>query len=30
MKIYSPDFENGGVIPVTFTCDGEDISPEIR
>ncbi len=30
MKIYSPDFENGGVIPPVFTCDGEDISPEIR
>ena len=30
MKIYSPDFESGGVIPSIFTCDGEDISPEIR
>ncbi len=26
MKISSPAFENGGLIPVRYTCDGEDIS----
>lgn len=30
MKVYSPDFKNGEVIPSVFTCDGEDISPEIK
>jgi len=26
MRIYSPAFEMGGMIPVRYTCDGEDIS----
>ncbi len=27
--VKSPSFEEGSPIPVTYTCDGEDISPEI-
>lgn len=30
MKIESPAFEEGGSIPVRYTCDGENISPELR
>ena len=30
MQIVSPAFENGGMIPVEYTCDGEDISIPIR
>lgn len=26
----SPDIKNGGKIPIVFTCDGEDINPELR
>ncbi len=26
MRIYSPAFDLGGMIPVRYTCDGEDIS----
>ncbi|MFH1440959.1 MAG: YbhB/YbcL family Raf kinase inhibitor-like protein [Candidatus Omnitrophota bacterium] len=29
MRITSPVFENDGVIPVKFTCDGDDINPEL-
>lgn len=29
MEIKSPEFDNGGPIPVKFTCDGEDISPPL-
>ncbi len=29
MKIECPDFEYGGKIPKKFTCDGEDINPQI-
>ena len=31
MEIYliSPSFEEGEMIPVRFTCDGADISPEL-
>ncbi|MDP3880740.1 MAG: YbhB/YbcL family Raf kinase inhibitor-like protein [bacterium] len=29
MKISSPAFENQGKIPAKFTCDGENISPEL-
>lgn len=28
--LFSPDFSNGGEIPPQFTCDGPDISPELR
>ena len=27
--IVSPDFPSGGLIPVRFTCDGEDINPTL-
>ena len=30
LTISSPAFENGGEIPRRYTCDGEDISPELR
>lgn len=29
MKITSPEFGNNGSIPSKFTCDGEDVSPEL-
>ena len=29
MKISAKDFENGSTIPVEYTCDGENISPEL-
>lgn len=29
MKISSPAFENNGNIPAKFTCDAENISPEL-
>lgn len=28
--ISSPSFQNGGEIPKKFTCDGADVSPELR
>ena len=30
LKISSPVFDNGGLIPVTYTCDGENISPPLK
>lgn len=30
MKLTSMAFENGGMIPVKYTCKGEDISPDIK
>lgn len=30
MKLTSPDFENNGVIPTKFTCDGEDAVPTLQ
>ncbi|MES2345224.1 MAG: YbhB/YbcL family Raf kinase inhibitor-like protein [Chlamydiota bacterium] len=30
MKITSPDFKNGGKIPPKFTCDGDNINPELH
>jgi Raf kinase inhibitor-like YbhB/YbcL family protein len=30
MHISSPDFEEGGKIPSRYTCDAENVSPEIR
>ncbi len=29
MKITSPAFKEGEVIPVKYTCDGEDVSPAL-
>ncbi len=29
MEIFSPNFENGGMIPKKYTCEGEKISPEL-
>lgn len=29
-SISSPAFEDGGLIPVKYTCDGEDVSPPIE
>jgi Raf kinase inhibitor-like YbhB/YbcL family protein len=29
MKITSPSFETGGMIPDTFTCKGQETSPEL-
>lgn len=30
MKITSPDFLNNEFIPTQFTCDGQDLNPELR
>jgi Raf kinase inhibitor-like YbhB/YbcL family protein len=30
LVITSPAFANGGAIPLRYTCEGEDISPELR
>jgi len=29
MKITCPEFHHGGTIPRIYTCDGEDINPEL-
>lgn len=29
MQLTSPDFNAGNAIPARFTCDGDDISPEL-
>jgi Raf kinase inhibitor-like YbhB/YbcL family protein len=29
LRITSPDFRDGGYIPIRFTCDGEDINPTL-
>lgn len=29
LRLYSPDFEDGGAIPRRHTCDGEDVSPAV-
>lgn len=29
MQITSPDFQQGGLIPVEYTCDGKDINPPL-
>ncbi len=29
MRLYSNDFEHGGMIPRLFTCDDQDISPHL-
>lgn len=28
--LTSPEFENGEAIPARYTCDGEDVSPELQ
>jgi hypothetical protein len=30
MKLLSEDFKENGAIPSRFTCDGEDISPQLH
>ena len=30
MHIHSPAFADGAPIPERFTCDGADVSPELR
>jgi Raf kinase inhibitor-like YbhB/YbcL family protein len=30
ITVESPDFTEGGPIPVRYTCDGEDVSPPLR
>ncbi|MFQ5788515.1 MAG: YbhB/YbcL family Raf kinase inhibitor-like protein [Thermodesulfobacteriota bacterium] len=30
IKINSPEFEEGGMIPKEYTCDGHDISPPLE
>ena len=30
MQISSPNFKNNGEIPQKFTCQGQDVSPEIK
>jgi len=29
LKLASPAFENKGMIPAKYTCDGDDINPEL-
>lgn len=30
MELSSPDFENNGLIPSRFTCDGENVNPNLE
>lgn len=30
IRLFSPAFENNGMIPEKYTCDGEGISPELQ
>ena len=30
MKVTSPAFKDGGMIPSRYTCDGEDVSPALE
>ena len=30
MKLTSPVFENGGEIPIKYTCEGENVSPPLK
>lgn len=30
MRIFTPAFENGGRIPSDYTCDGDDVNPELH
>ncbi len=29
LKLRSPSYEEGGIIPKKYTCDGENISPPL-
>ena len=29
LELKSPVFDNGGIIPITYTCDGKNISPPL-
>jgi Raf kinase inhibitor-like YbhB/YbcL family protein len=29
MKVFSPGFVNNGMMPVTYTCDGDDVNPPL-
>jgi Raf kinase inhibitor-like YbhB/YbcL family protein len=29
LKVFSPSFNEGGIIPSKFTCDGQNVSPPI-
>jgi len=30
LRITSPAFENGGLIPKKYTCDGDDVNPPLK
>ncbi|MEK7132025.1 MAG: YbhB/YbcL family Raf kinase inhibitor-like protein [Patescibacteria group bacterium] len=30
MRLNSPEFKNGELIPPLYTCDGEDVNPELH
>ena len=30
LKLSSPAFQNNAVIPAKFTCEGDDVNPELR
>ncbi|MFB0563407.1 MAG: hypothetical protein ACETWM_19590 [Candidatus Lokiarchaeia archaeon] len=30
MMVKSNDFESEGILPVKFTCDGENVSPHLN
>ena len=30
MELKSPDFENNTLIPTRYTCEGENINPELE
>lgn len=30
MRLSSPAFDDGGIIPIRYTCDGDDVSPPLR
>ena len=30
IKLTSPAFEDGGMIPGKYTCEGDDVSPQLN